>query len=139
MRDEIKIKIVQVAYHRNGIAGEGFHAVIFETKQERCVCGAFASLVRTHATGKRGCMNQSDEGHPPFQIVTDTLRMVATVFDGPGRVAVYQIDLLMDPAIGVRFGENSWRGDQYEDQLRQGIKTHKSDGSIKVGPFGVPT
>ena len=77
--------IHQIAYHRNGVSGEGFHAVIFD--------GA------------------ADEG-----------RMVAFVFPSPFHVAVVNVDKLADPAIGVTFGENSWRGDRYERELREAIK-----------------
>lgn len=38
-----------------------------------------------------------------------------------------------------RFGENSWRGDHFEDELRDAIKTHKSDGSTRMGLFGIPS
>jgi hypothetical protein len=131
-------RIVQVAYHRNGVGGAGFHAVIFEYDDRRCICGAFASLGVT-GTGQDVCVNQRDEGHPPFQIVTTPARMVASVFDEPGHIAVYRIDYLGNPEIGVAFGENSWRGDQYEAELRAAIRDNDSDGSVRVGPFAIPT
>ncbi len=50
-------------------------------------------------------------------------RMVASVFETPGAVAVYDIDLLNQPK-SIEFGFNSWRGDHYEDELRAAIKKH---------------
>lgn len=97
----MKITVTQVAYHRNGICGEGFHAVLF-----------------------------TDAEHGP---------MVGVVFDERGQCAVLQVPKLSDPAIGVRFGLNSWRGDNYEDALRKAIETEASAGSIRVGPFAIPT
>lgn len=99
-----KITVSQVAYHRNGIGGEGFYAVKF---------------------------NDPEHGD-----------MVASVFDGHGQVAVYQIDLLKSE--GIVFGVNSWRGDHYEGQLREAIKEHSETnkyaaGSIRMGPFAFPT
>jgi hypothetical protein len=138
MSKKLISKIVQVAYHRNGVGGAGFHAVIFETENRSCICGAFASL-GVNGLGVDVCIHQRDEGHPPFAIVTKTARMVASVFDEPGHVAVYQIDKLSDPDVGVRFGENSWRGDQYETELREAIGRNESDGSVRIGPFALPT
>lgn len=43
-------------------------------------------------------------------------RMVGVVFASEGHVAVLDIDLLN--ANNVAFGENSWRGDHFEDFLR---------------------
>ena len=48
-------------------------------------------------------------------------RMVATVFDGPGRVSVLNRDMLVGEANTVQFGVNSWRGDHYEAELRAAI------------------
>ena len=74
------MKIEAIAYHRNGICGEGFHVVLF---------------------------------------VQDKRRYLATMFQTAGQVAVLDRDIL---ATGnVRFGENSWRGDHFEDDLRRHI------------------
>jgi len=64
--------------------------------------------------------------------------MVASVFPEPGCVAVYAVAELSKEE-GVAFGENSWRGDRYEATLRRAIKNNDSDGSVKVGPFAIPT
>lgn len=101
-------KVEQVSFHRNGIGGEPFHAVLFRT-------------------------NASDMD------MTANELMLGIVFDAPGACAVVAIKPLLDSAVGVRFGENSWRGDHFEDELRDAIKTHKSDGSTRMGPFGLPS
>lgn len=74
-----KIEPLEVAYHRNGIASNGFHVIRFKF---------------------------------------DGDDFVAVVFDEPGNVAVLNLDLL--PCI--KFGSNSWRGDEFEKSLRDAIK-----------------
>ena len=129
-------RVVQVAYHRNGIAGEGFHAVIFETVEEECAkCHGFATTGWVNGAG----VEQPCSACGSTERVERRTRMVASVFDDPGQVAVYEVAKLADPEIGVAFGENSWRGDRYEPELREAIKNTESDGSVRVGPFAVPT
>lgn len=82
-----KIEVQEVAYHRNGIAGEGFHAVRFRW--------------------------ETDRGIENF---------VGTVFDGSGRCAVLSLDRIAES--GVAFGDNSWRGDVVEPELRRAIKNY---------------
>lgn len=59
----------------------------------------------------------------PFYVVTFTDRehgadvMLAVVFDEPDHVAVLSTAILPD----VSFGVNSWRGDNFEDELRRKI------------------
>lgn len=106
-------KVVQVAYHRNGVGGEGFHAVIFEIVPE------LSSSYYTRSKKARQTL-------------------VASVFEGRGQVAIFDVSKLSDPTIGVAFGENAWRGDHYEAELRAAIRKRTSDGSVKVGPFGIP-
>ena len=43
-------------------------------------------------------------------------RMFAVLFDGPGTVAVFDLDKLAEG--NVAFGDNSWRGDAFEPELR---------------------
>ena len=76
--------VSMVSYHRNGVNGEGFYAVLFVDFEDR--------------------------------------QMVASVFEGKGRVAIFEVGGLSDPRTGVRFGVNSWRGDTYEAELRSTIK-----------------
>ena len=50
-------------------------------------------------------------------------RMLGIVFDERRHVAVFNLDKL---ALGnITFGENSWRGDQYEPYLREAIAEHE--------------
>lgn len=67
------------------------------------------------------------------------LNFLATLTDDPGECYVICTDLL--PTCGVKFaGGNSWRGDHYEDELREAIKNYgeKTSGSVRVGPFAIP-
>ncbi len=63
----------------------------------------------------------------PFHVVTftstDREAMVATVFPGPGEVAVLSMGRLAEG--NIRFGENSYRGDDFEDELRAAITTYE--------------
>ena len=81
--------IEEIAYHRNGVSGVGFHVVKFsEPSEER--------------------------------------QMLAVLFDTDewGHVAVFDRKLLGRDII--KFGENSWRGDHYEKELRQAIAAHEA-------------
>lgn len=127
--------VVQVAYHRNGVGGAGFHAVIFDTSDLVCKCGSFDGAGWVNGVGKM--VPCQDCGATDFQTISR--RMVASVFDEPGCVAVFDIAKLSDPSIGVAFGANSWRGDRYEQELREAIENTASDGSVRVGPFAIPT
>lgn len=76
----------------------------------------------------------------PFNVVVfksndSPHRKVGIVFDEPEHVAVFDLDLFA--AGNIKFGENSWRGDQYEGLLRMAIKI---DGiqKEKRGPFFDP-
>ena len=81
------MKLKSVAYHRNGVAGEGFHAIAFTDKIDGV---------------KRD--------------------MIASVFSQHGCVSV--MDAVMAAAGNVERGINSWRGDDYEPQLRQWIEQY---------------
>ncbi len=76
------IEVHEVAYHRNGIAGEGFHAVRFTDRES---------------------------GEP----------LVGIVFDAPMATAVLNVFKLFQG--NITFGENSYRGDVYDAQLRAAI------------------
>ena len=87
-------KLEAVEYHRNGIAGEGFKVALFTMTDGN--------------TGKER-------------------NMLAILFDTDeeglefnGRCAVLDRD--MTAAGNVKFMENSWRGDQFEEVLRPLIK-----------------
>ncbi len=130
-------RVIQVTYHRNGVGGAGFHAVLFESSTERCTtCRGFATLGESRG-GTTVCT--FCDISKPARVETVVHQMVGLVFDEPGHVAVLDVSLLSDPAVGVAFGKNSWRGDQYERELRKAIMDNESDGSIRVGPFAIPT
>lgn len=38
------IKIIEVAYHRNGVSGEGFHAVLFKQGEGLLIAAVFEQL-----------------------------------------------------------------------------------------------
>jgi ethanolamine utilization microcompartment shell protein EutL len=76
------------------------------------------SQIDHHRNGIAGC---------PFDVVTFTMKdegkrrnMVAVVFDKPGYCAVLDAD--MAAAGDVTFGVNSWRGDDFEAELRPLIR-----------------
>lgn len=85
-------KVHQCVYHRNGVSGEGFWAVIFDAEEHRA---------------------HEDLG---------SRRFIATVFDDDVEAwkerrlvnphcAVFDIGMLAE--VGVTFGHNSWRGDHF--------------------------
>lgn len=78
----MKLKIIDIAFHRNGICGAPFSVFLFE-----------------------------DEGDG---------RKVGIVFEQKGHCAVLAVDQLH--AGDIAFGSNSWRGDQYESELREQIR-----------------
>lgn len=86
----LEVLIEQIEYHRNGIGGEGFHAVLFYHAEE---------------AGKLE-------------------RFLATVFEEPGCLSVICLDRI--PKVGVKWIENSWRGDRFEQSLREAIKLHQT-------------
>lgn len=72
----------------------------------------------------------------PFNIVTfrdnkEKRNMVAIVFDSDFHIAVFDTDLLGQG--NITFGENSWRGDTYEYDIRKAIKENdkKIDAEIQ--------
>lgn len=90
----MNIKPLEVAYHRNGVSGEPFHCVIFDKKEDG-----------------------------------QTTRMLAVRFaddEGDGyqnpRIAIFDIALLYESVI--EFGENSFRGDHFVDDIDKAIQAH---------------
>jgi hypothetical protein len=79
----MKIRILNIASHRNGIAGAPFYAIVFRD------------------TGELGSIK------------------LGIVFHEPWHTAVLDIAKLNNR--DIKFGSNSWRGDQYEPALRQAI------------------
>lgn len=133
-------RVHQVAWHRNGVGGEGFHAVVFDHEPyDDCpTCGGSWGWTN-NVTKQEMCENQHTAPAPK----KNTRRMLGIVYDKPGYVSVLDIDKLTDPTVGVAFGDtsggNSWRGDRFERELREAIDEHASDGSVRLGPFAIPT
>jgi len=91
-------RVNQIEWHRNGICGVGFYAILFET--------------------------------------TDNELMVASLYEDTGYCSVLRVDDLSDVDKGVTFGINSWRGDNYETELREAVKRQKSTN--RIGIFSIP-
>lgn len=113
-------EVLEVSWHRNGIAGRGFYAVRFTSDIE--------------PVGER----ESAMWNLPETHGQQSAKFLAILTDSPGECYVICTDLL--ETCGVKFaGGNSWRGDHYEPELRQAIATMQSSGSVRVGPFGFPS
>ena len=87
-----EVSVKSVAYHRNGIAGEGFHVVLFAWKQEGRRKPRNMQAIRFDAGGDFvGC-----------------------------KIAVLDVDLAHSG--NVVFGENSRRGDEFVHEIDKAIK-----------------
>ena len=113
-----KVVIQEVAWHRNGISGEGFYAIRF--------------LFDVDAVSDSEAKTWNIPAGPALKAA----QFLAILFDEPGQCAVICLDAISEH--GVAFGKNSWRGDLFEDALREAIRTMPSSGSVRVGPFGLP-
>ncbi|MGD0109558.1 MAG: hypothetical protein ABSC06_36855 [Rhodopila sp.] len=100
------MKLIRIAYHRNGVMGAGFHAVAFRYRYEgtdrRMVAAVFSTVEL-----------EPGQAHPCN-----------------GRLAVLYADyaatgLLESPL-------NKWRGDDFEPQLRQWIAIWEQDQAAAV-------
>lgn len=95
-------RVVQLAYHRNGISGLGFHVAIVEEAEDR-----------VDASGK------------PLK---GTRRMLVVRFpgdiadEGTGNVVCAVFDLAQLAAGDIAFGSNSWRGDHYHEVVDRAIE-----------------
>ena len=90
----MNIKPLKVAYHRNGVSGEPFHVVLFDKEED----GQTDRMVAVRFKDDAG------EG-----------------FKNP-RIAVLDIALLYESVI--EFGDNSFRGDNFVDDIDQAIQAH---------------
>jgi hypothetical protein len=79
----MKLKIIDIARHRNGVCGAPFDVALFK---------------------ERG---------------RDGSRKVAILFEEKGHCAV--LDVAKLAAGDIAFGSNSWRGDDYEPDLKDAI------------------
>ena len=87
----MRITIQDLAFHRNGVSGEGFHAVNF-----------YCHASQRHMTAFVFMKDYDEETQ-------------AYILDGNPKVAVIDRDLLGQGII--TFGINSWRGDYYANDL----------------------
>jgi hypothetical protein len=78
--DPNKLQIIDMDYHRNGVAGLPFKVALVDDPEQ-----------------------------------SDTKLII--IFEAEGHTAVLSLNKLMDEDIS--FGSNSWRGDWYEEALRQ--------------------
>ena len=92
----MNIKPLKVAYHRNGVGGEPFHCVIFDNIEEG-------------KTNRMLAVRFADEKN-------------LNGYETNPRIAVFDIALLHDSVI--EFGQNSFRGDHFADDIDQAIKAH---------------
>ena len=54
-------------------------------------------------------------------------QMLATLFDEPGYCAVVCVDVETLTVDGVAMGANSWRGDQFEPELRAAVAAQEAN------------
>jgi len=79
----MKLKIIDIAHHRNGVGGAPFDVVLFQDR------------------GRHGS------------------RKVAILFEEQAHCAILDVGKLA--AGDIAFGSNSWRGDDYEPDLRNAV------------------
>jgi hypothetical protein len=96
----MKLKILAIAHHRNGVAGAPFDVVLFKEY------------------GRGGS------------------RKVGIVFEADGHCAV--LDVAKLAAGDIKFGFNSWRGDQYEPHLRQALVDQPDSAQTLKPPAARP-
>jgi hypothetical protein len=101
------VRVTQVVYHRNGIAGEGFYLVRFRWDDEGCARDMLATVFPPPPAE-----SGPDEGEP------DWLGRNRE-FHRP-HVAVLDEGMLPN----IAFGQNSWRGDEFADALYAAIREH---------------
>jgi hypothetical protein len=66
----------------------------------------------------------SANGFYVVRFYANTKDMIAIVFEEPGNIAVFDFDLLK---VGeTRFTYNSWRGDEFEQSLRDTITKYEN-------------
>lgn len=104
MTTQTLIENIEIHYHRNGISGEGFYACTFDDPENgRMLAVVFPPDPITDP-------DDPNHGEPDWEL------RGSGGWDNP-RVAVFEADKLPD----VRFGWNSWRGDNYAPALYKAI------------------
>jgi hypothetical protein len=101
--DDEQIEIEQVAYHRNGISGIGFHVVTFTAAFEGEKPREMVGVVFPY----------------PYDEENDGADLMAYRRSDNPCTAVFDRKLLGEGVIA--FGANSWRGDRYDKDLRDAI------------------
>lgn len=94
-------QIVQIAYHRNGVGGLGFHAVLFDhdDKDVGRTLRMFAAVFKE-----------------PGAIAVVEVSSLASIGPEPGHRGVM---------FGIYPEGNSWRGDAFEPELRAEIAQYE--------------
>lgn len=93
-----KQRVISLAYHRNGICGEGFYAGIVE---------------ETEGKSKRNML---------------VVRFDKETVDGPvGMVCCAAFDCALVAKHDIEFGSNSWRGDHYADVMDEAIAAYRAN------------
>lgn len=100
------MKLKTLAYHRNGVNGDGFWAVAFTWR------GGLKKPLDMVATVFESNEHDGLEVHPCT-----------------GRLAVLDAGLASRGVVSTRF--NGWRGDDFEPQLRQWIAQHQAAEAAK--------
>lgn len=90
----MNIKPLKVAHHRNGVGGMPFHCVIFDKEED----GKTDRMIAVRFPDDKGSFSQEP------------------------RIAIFDIALLYESVI--EFGDNSFRGDHFVDDIDKAIKAH---------------
>ena len=104
------LKIQQVEYHRNGVGGEGFHVIRFKDHGKNMLASVFGLEPCGSRFEHDDCSACEYFGEGSQCLLHSRTN---------GRVAVFDVDLLT--AGEIRMGYNSWRGDEFERELREAI------------------
>jgi hypothetical protein len=100
-------EIEHIAHHRNGVMGEPFYVVTFKSSDG----GALEKMVAI-------VLDEDAEAHL-----------------GARPVFVLNVDKLAEGRIA--FGDNSYRGDQFEPQLRAAIRKWEAEGRPQEKRYGL--
>ena len=101
------MNIESVAYHRNGIGGDPFYAVLFHDPK---VAGSrFIGIVPSIYV-------PASDG--------EDADLTPTYNSDSGCVPCYVLDVRLAAQGNIEFGSNSWRGDNYFPELVEAAQTH---------------
>lgn len=106
----MKLSIIEASYHRNGVGGIGFYAILFND-------------LEAESENQNPMIASLFDGDVEGQL--------------SGFCAVYSVPELKAENIAFAQG-NSWRGDRYESALRPLLKAYlKGEGTNRLGPFAL--